>query len=51
MHSWTTTGVRARREAEDEYLATVRADDLIEHDVRPFIANHPEDFPMSVEDL
>lgn len=51
IHSWTTDEKVDLRRAEDEYLARVNEDDLIDNYVRPYIASHPEDFPRSVEDL
>jgi hypothetical protein len=51
IRSWTADQVRIWRNAEDEYLSKTTVDDLIENYVRPFIANRPEDFPQSVEDL
>ena len=51
MDSWTTEESRAWCNAEDAHFALLRQDDLIDNYLRPFVASHPEDFPISVEGL
>jgi hypothetical protein len=51
MAAWTADQTHAWREAEREFLAKAKQDDLIDNYVRPFIANRPTDFPQTVDDL
>ncbi len=51
MDAWTPAQAESWRQAEDEYLAINRRDDLVENYLRRFVTSHPEDFPVSVDDL
>jgi hypothetical protein len=51
MDAWSPEQAETWRRAEDDYLALLRRDDLIDNYVRPFVATHPEDFPASIDDF
>lgn len=51
MDQWSEEDATTWRNAEGRLLALIKADDLLDNYVRPLVAAHPEDFPMTVDDL
>jgi hypothetical protein len=51
MDGWSPGEQRAWRDLEGQYLQAVKADDLIDNYVRPYIETHPEEFPQTVDDI
>jgi hypothetical protein len=44
MDAWSPEQAESWRQAEDEYLAATRRDDLVDNYVRRFVTSHPEEF-------
>jgi hypothetical protein len=51
MDAWPPSEQRTGRDLEDRYLEKVKADDLIDNYVRPYVETHPKEFPQTVDDI
>ena len=48
---WSSTDVQVWREVEDRFLRAIKADDLIDNYVRPYVESRTEEFPQTVDDI
>jgi Domain of unknown function (DUF4375) len=51
VDAWSSSELHAWRDLEDRYLEVIKADDLIDNYVRPYIEARPEEFPQTVDDI